>query len=508
VANDADVGNDETVWKRQRALTITSAGARFYAPKMNPVSLLQADRENPAACTRVDRLLPSHEHTWGRSVALYLVVIAFVVRIAFMVAAHTYRFDSPDDSLYYGETTWIGASIAEGRGFSSPFGDANTGPTAWVAPVYPYFCALIFMLFGVFSRNSALVLLTVQSALSALTCIPILSIAERTFGRRTGYLAATLWAVFPWFSKWAVTWVWEISLSALLFTTLFSYALALGDCSSRRAWLGFGALWGFALLANPALLVLFPVSLAWCGYKLHGRNKHWLKPAILSIAVCSVVISPWLVRNRLVFGRWVFLRSNFGMELALGNYHLSFGRGWGGRHPTLNPAEKASYRELGELDYLHRKTGQALEFIRQYPWEFTTLTAKRVWYFWDGSAMSYRGRMAPYWLPSSFACFSFLLLAGVLVAHRKKVNGWQMFFGAILAYPVPYYLTYSQVRYRHVLEPLMLLLVSYAAVELVAVIRAGCRAPAVLFRHRQGTVQCSMRNVSSPLLSRSAAVRH
>jgi hypothetical protein len=33
---------------------------------------------------------------------------------------------------------------------------------------------------------------------------------------------------------------------------------------------------------------------------------------------------------------------------------------------------------------------------------------------------------------------------------------------SLLLYPLPYYLTYNQVRYRHVLEPLMLLLLCFA----------------------------------------------
>jgi hypothetical protein len=167
---------------------------------------------------------------WLRSPALWMVVLAFAVRIGFMVAAHTYLFGRYrlDEYSYFNETTNIARSIAEGRGFSSPFGAAYTGPTSWIAPVYPYLCALFFALFGVFSTNAAVALLSLQSLISALTCVPILGIAERTVGRRAGFVAALLWAGFPWFSKWAVSWVWEISLS-----TLFSPACSGTRCGCR-----------------------------------------------------------------------------------------------------------------------------------------------------------------------------------------------------------------------------------------------------------------------------------
>ena len=116
----------------------------------------------------------------------WLVVLAFAVRIGFMLAAHTYLFASyrVDDYSYLNETTSIARSIAEGRGFSSPFSPAYTGPTSWVAPVYPYLCAIFFAGFGVLSTKAAAALLTLQSLFSALTCIPILGIGERTLYRK------------------------------------------------------------------------------------------------------------------------------------------------------------------------------------------------------------------------------------------------------------------------------------------------------------------------------------
>ena len=417
--------------------------------------------------------------SWPCSTVCGLVLAAFFVRMAFLLALGTYRFDRIDDTSSFGEVVRISQSIAKGWGFSSPFTDEYTGPTAWIAPVYPYFLALVFRCLGVMTQSACIFIFTVQSLLSALTIIPILGIARLTVGRRAGLLAAGIWALFPWFSKWSVTWIWEISLSALLFSLLFWHALYLQRVWTRKAWIGFGALWGFALLVNPALCTLLPLSLAWIGYKQqYLRKQDWLKPVAVSLLTCLTVISPWLVRNRLVFGHWVFLRGNFGFEFALGNYHLSFGRGWKGKHPASNPAEYTQYREMGEAAYVRSKDEQAIQFVHDYPREFITLTAKRVLYFWDGSAMGYRPRIAWYWVPFSFAVLSFLLLPALLVARWQNLRAWQMFYGALLLYPLPYYLTYSQVRYRHVLEPIILLLVAYAGLQTMSRLSAISRRAA------------------------------
>lgn len=404
--------------------------------------------------------------SWQRA-AIWLVVAAFAVRMAFLLGLQTYSYDRIDDVSRFNETTYIAQWIAEGRGFSSPFGvQVYTGPTAWIPPVHPYLCALVFRGLGSLSQRSFLVILTLQSLFSALTIIPMFGIASRTVGYRAGLWAAIGWAFFPWFSKWAVTWVYETTMSTLLVGLLLWYALYLAETSSRKAWIGFGALWGFALLVNPALLTLWVLSLAWCGY-VKGKGQ-WLKPAIISLVTCLLVTSPWMVRNRLVLGHWVFVRSNFGAEFALGNYHGSLGRGESvGRHPTTSPVEFQNYQQMGDVGYNRWKAQQALRFIRDYPWEFVSLTAKRVVYFWDGSGMAYRPPTAWYWLPWSFLPLSLLAMPVLGMALRRRVYAWQLFWGAFLLYPAPYYLVFSLVRYRHVLEPLLLLLVAYAAVEIL-----------------------------------------
>ena len=385
-----------------------------------------------------------------------LVLLAFAVRLAFMMTIGTYEFKGADDYCRWGETTSIATSISQGHGFSSPFG-GTTGPSAWIAPVYPYLLAGIFKLFGELTTHSIVVIFILQALLSALTIIPILGIAKRTVGTRAGKFAALAWAVFPWFSKWSVTWIWEVTLSALLLSLIFWWALCLNGNSPLRHWAAFGTLEGFALLTNPALLTLPPIIFLW-----HLR-KRWRQPMLAGIT-CLVIISPWLIRNRVVFHQWVFLRSNFGVELALGNHEHSLGRGDSLRHPAYNTNEYATYQRMGEVAYVKTRQAEALRYIKARPLEFAELSAKRVAYFWDGSAMGYRRAVAPYWLPMTFGAFSLMVLPGLWAAFHDRIYERELYLGVLLIYPLPYYLTYSQVRYRHVIEPLMLLLVCYAAV--------------------------------------------
>src|SRR5271155_2329183 len=100
----------------------------------------------------------------------WMVLIALFLRVGWILVGHTYKFKTVDNHFGFGwEMGSIGAAIASGHGFSNPFGPP-TGPTAWEPPLYPYLIAGVFHIFGMYSRASAFVLLTVNSVFSALTC--------------------------------------------------------------------------------------------------------------------------------------------------------------------------------------------------------------------------------------------------------------------------------------------------------------------------------------------------
>src|SRR6267378_3994882 len=80
-------------------------------------------------------------HRWWANVRtslFWMAVIAFALRLAFILIAHTYKFKPDQNDFSFGyEMGRIGRAIATGQGFANPFDD-QTGPTAWEPPLYPY----------------------------------------------------------------------------------------------------------------------------------------------------------------------------------------------------------------------------------------------------------------------------------------------------------------------------------------------------------------------------------
>ena len=163
-----------------------------------------------------------------------MVLAALAIRLVVMVFLLPEQLDPSRDHWHFGyETGRIARSIVQGHGFSSPL-FAETGPTAWMSPVYPYIVAGVFKVFGIYTKASAVVLLSLNALTSALTCIPIFLIARRTFGGRAAKWAGWGWVFFPYAVYFPVERIWETWLATLLMTLLFLFALHLESQSEAE----------------------------------------------------------------------------------------------------------------------------------------------------------------------------------------------------------------------------------------------------------------------------------
>jgi 4-amino-4-deoxy-L-arabinose transferase-like glycosyltransferase len=403
---------------------------------------------------------------WGkaRTSLFWMVVVAFALRVGWIVVAHTYKFKTVDDNFSFGwEMGRIGRALAQGQGFSNPFNEI-TGPTAWEPPLYPFLIAGVFKLFGIYTQASALVVLSLNSFFSALTCIPIFLIAKRCFSEKVAVWSAWLWALLPFVMYWCTRWVWETSLAALLLALVFWLTLELEERDGLKPWLEFGLLWGIAGLTNTSLMGFLPASGLWAWYRRWKRGK----PSLAGVALASLVFAactvPWMVRNYRTFG-FMFLRSNFGAELRIGNGPGADGTWREYLHPTQNVYQMQRYRQLGEVAYVAERKREAIAFIREdYP-RFVDLSVKRFIYYWGGAPRaSDNSALAPL-KNLAFLASSVLAFWGLGRALGKQRPGAWLFFWLVLCFPAVYYAVFPHPRYRHPIEPVLLILIVYVISE-------------------------------------------
>jgi 4-amino-4-deoxy-L-arabinose transferase-like glycosyltransferase len=405
--------------------------------------------------------------TWTRirNSPFWIFAIALFLRVAWIVIGHTYKFKMTDNNFSFGwEMGSIAASLTSGHGFSNQFG-VPTGPTAWEPPFYPYLIAGVFHIFGIYSRASAFVLLAINSICSALTCIPIFLIAKRMFSEKVAVGSAWAWALLPNVMFWCTRAVWETSLSALLLAVVIWLSLTLEDREGSVAWFEFGLLWGIIALNGTSLLSFLPAAGLYAWYRRAKAGKKSFAGVVLASVVFFACITPWLVRNYRTFGKFIFIRDNFGAELRLGNGNGADGTLMLYLDPPHDSFAMHQFQIMGELNYIAMRKQQAVAYIKADYGRFMVLSFKRFVCFWAGPPRV----TDPVWIgmvkDSLFLATSVLMFWGLGRALRQRRPGAWLLFWLVLLYPAIYYFVYAIPRYRHAIEPEIAILCVFLLTE-------------------------------------------
>jgi hypothetical protein len=399
---------------------------------------------------------------------LLIVLVALAARLGF--AWYQVR-QMPREAIgsvpFAQETGSIAFALATGKGFNSPF-RGETGPTAWLTPVYPLLVAGIFRVFGVFTAGSFFAVVFLNALFSSAVCIPIFHAGKRLGGLGVPCGAAWLWALFPNAVMMPFEWVWDTCLAALLGATLLWATLKLTDSPQRtKNWCAYGLLWGFTLMTNPSLGSLFPILLLWVMYRVGRETKlPALRPVLAAVIAISCCV-PWTVRNYVVFHRLVPLRSNFPLELYIGNNNNYATRQFVWPPRITKERELLRYFRIGESAFMDEEKRKAMEFIRAHPRIFLELTVKRFVAFWTGLTDPVQNFLSTdSWLvrflllSNTLAAVGALLGIAVLLYRRSPYTLPAAAYPAV--FPWLYYITHPNLRYRHPIDPVVLLLVVVA----------------------------------------------
>jgi 4-amino-4-deoxy-L-arabinose transferase-like glycosyltransferase len=394
----------------------------------------------------------------------WLLPLSFLLQLATIGAFHQYQPRRGEDNFGFGfEMGRIGRAIAQGYGFSSPY-DGHTGPSAWEPPLYPYLIGGVFKVFGIYTHSSAWVLLSINSLLATITCIPIFLIAHRTLGERVAVWSAYIWALCPYVWYWSVHWIWDTTFTPLVLACVFLVALELQEWPGWRGWALFGGLYGVGALANPTMLAFLPFCGLWIWRQRYRRSLSSLGGVAIASVLFFLVLTPWVMRNYKVLGRAV-LRDDFGLQLRLGNGPYAEGVLMAYLQPNMNRLELEKFQRIGELAYADSCKQMAFDWIRSHPARFAIISLKRFFYYWNYVPRP-TSSLAPVDFRSSpFLATSVLALWGLARALRQKRPAAGLFAGLILTYPTIYYFVFAGARYRHPIEPELLILIVFLLSE-------------------------------------------
>jgi Dolichyl-phosphate-mannose-protein mannosyltransferase len=407
------------------------------------------------ATRELSKRTPRSLATNGRVYVKTILTLALLLRVA---VAWMVLFRYPRNWLFSKapDLGFLAHSLSCGHGLSSPFG-GSTGPSAFLAPGYPAILGLIFRLFGSYSFTSAAVLMGLQTSFAVLTVAVIMHVARRLFGALPANLAGAFWAVSPPL-LWLPAVAWETGFSALLLIGMVALAMDGVNKPGNGPWAVTGAYCGLAMLVNPSLMLALFAILGWAFCQNRFARRY---QPLICFLVFLALFAPWPIRNALVLHAFIPFRSNFGYEVWQGNHAGATGRFDATLEPLQNKHEYSDYASKGEVAYMQNKSALAEVYIRAHPGEFIRLSARRMARFWTGGG--YEAGSAV--IESHALLTSLLGLLGLAVLFKQQRTVAVLFLLPVIVFPLPYYITHPDFRFRLLLDPLLTILSAYAVVQ-------------------------------------------
>jgi 4-amino-4-deoxy-L-arabinose transferase-like glycosyltransferase len=360
-------------------------------------------------------------------------------------------------------------------------------------PLYPYFLAALYALFG---AGSSLVP-CVQSLLGAATAVFVYRVGRAVFGTPAGALAGLLAALYgP--SLYYDALLLKVSLSLLLVTLALVLVLRAdaGDDGLRPLsvavllpWLGAGFAFGLATLTRGNYLLFVPVLLGWVAWGRHGGARRLAAGCAVAFGL-ALAIAPVSIHNAIASRDFVLITSQAGQNFYIGNHR---GNHVGSYRPPPFVRPNPRYEQDDMRDEAERRAGRPLSpsersrfWFRQGLAEIAADPAHAARLFW----MKLRLSAGDYEVPDNYSFEYFreelssvlrlplpswglvfpLSICGLFFARRDRRALLLTLY--LVTYLASLALFYTGSRYRMPLVPVVLVLTGEGGVRVAADLRA------------------------------------
>lgn len=339
------------------------------------------------------------------------------------------------------------------------------------APLYPYFLAVIYTLFGMFLVAVRIVQVVVGSA----ACALLAWAGAAFFSRRVGLLAGIFLAVYPpqiFFDLILQKSVLDTFFLCGLLATLGQFQL-----DRRVSWLPLaGVFFGALTLTRENALVLVVVIVPWLLIHPPAKVLYRVVAATLFVLGAAVCLAPVALRNYAVGGELVLTTAQLGPNFYIGNNpnadggYLPLRAGRGDpryeRQDATELAEEALGRKLAPGEVSRYWLDRSLEYIRTQPGDWLALLGQKWFLVWGASEIVDTEGLEGYqdvsrgldWLGAvlHFGVLCPLAAFGVVVTSRQWRTLW-LLYGFLVAIAISVTLFYVFGRYRASLIPPLVL---------------------------------------------------
>ena len=400
---------------------------------------------------------PAHQASralWG------IAAVALLLRVAFLLL-------EPATGPVADERTWTDGArqVASAKVGLDAF---RTHLLIFHPPLYTYFLALPYKLFGTFEGVK-----WIQVVATTLLVLVLGRLGSRVFGPRVGLVAAAMAATYPEL-VWFASHFWVENVFLVLLWWAMERLVAADQVGRWPTAAMAGILWGLAILARETGLYFIPVAGLWLVLRA-PRPGGAARAAAFTLAAL-LTVAPWTYRNWAVFHALVPVSTAGGLNLFQGNARLS-------RQQVYD----LTFAVEGKIEQYRYAQRQGLKAVweRQPAWFFEKLR-EQMPMFWEAESMAVihvkRGAYGPVrpWIAIAVAGVMLmpylailgLFVAGLAVSRYDRVR--ILLLGFLVYYNLIHVATHGFNRYRLPVMPVVFL---FAAVGWVALRSKSLRVP-------------------------------
>jgi len=373
-------------------------------------------------------------HSFRWRYALIILFVALCLRGLYLFEAAP----GPDFNIFYMDEEYnLGWAKSVASGVWNPPYDQLRAAPYFRAPLYSYFLAGLFTLFG----PNMLLARILQIALGSISCALAYGVAAKCFGQRVGVVTGGICALY-----WVLIYFDSQFLQPVLLVFLLLGGLLLAFVAAERRSAGLAGLAGLAFglyaITRPEILIFFPFVIWWAmkvaGARAGGTGASGARWFLVLLAL-GLALPPTAatVRNAVVARDLVFVASQGGVNFYIGNNPKSNGMQavvpgthetwWGGFADTKAIAEQAAGRSLKPSQVSNYWFRRGFAFIRQEPGRWLRLTLSKAVLFVGNVEIPnnepYAARRRDY--PALRIPLGFGLLFGLFVVSLPRMLGLQ-----------------------------------------------------------------------------------
>lgn len=393
---------------------------------------------------------------WPRPVTLGVIVgLAFTLRLLLIIALPQLGDPNSMDTANY---LHLARSLLESGRF-----EMWAKPTAYVAPVYPFFLAGIFKIFG----ENLFVVKIIHVVLGSASVLFVYFLAKRCTRPVMALLAALICAVHPELVGITGFIYTETLFIFLLLATLLLAAQALATKKPVHFFVA-GALLGLTTLCRGVTVQLPIFFLA--VMMLSSQRWWWLRRWAFVVAGMVVTMLPWTLRNYLHFRVFLPVATGSGDVLWTGNY-LEFDGEY-----RYEQTQKKLFEVAGDVDLITRDRillADAKRMIWAEPVSHAWLFVRKIFRYWlrvyeDVPHGEARQRNWLVFGALFVTHYTMLVLAlqGLRQCHWRAETV-KMLLAFVCYYTLVHAATLAVARYRIPLLPLLSIAVASGLVDLL-----------------------------------------